>query len=244
MINVLIVEDDPMVAKFNQQYLQEIEGFQLIGVAHSVDDARKKIEENKVDLILLDVYMPGGKTGLDLLSSIRREKREVDVILITAASEVDKIQAALRQGVVDYLIKPFEFERFYKALTLYKEKQDLLKMNRKIDQNELDQYLIGDGEKTVVEETPLLPKGLTQSTLEIIYDHIKHFKMKSFSTDEIAEASNISRVSIRKYLKFLKDNDILEETLTYGIGRPVYHYSLNKMKIPFLERYLSNSKES
>ncbi|MGM0753381.1 MAG: response regulator [Bacillota bacterium] len=235
MINVLIVEDDPMVARFNQRYLEEIKGFHLIGISHSIEDAMVKVNEYKIDLVLLDVYMPGKRNGMDLLEQIRKEQRETDVILITAASEVDNIQSALRMGVVDYLIKPFEFERFKKALTSYRESNRMLQKQSTIDQSELDLLLLRDVQAG--EKSPL-PKGLTSSTLSSIYDEIMSFEDKSFSTDDIADVTSISRVSIRKYLRFLKDIGVVDETLIYGIGRPVYQYTWNKLNSTRIQSYL------
>ncbi len=74
MIKVLIVEDDPMVARFNQTYLEGVEGFDLVGTSNSIEDAKEKLKEYTVDLILLDVYMPGDQTGMDLLEQIRKEQ--------------------------------------------------------------------------------------------------------------------------------------------------------------------------
>jgi two-component system, CitB family, response regulator MalR len=235
VINVLIVEDDPMVARFNQRYLEEIKGFHLIGISNSIEDAQVKVNEYKIDLILLDVYMPGKHTGMDLLEQIRKEQRETDVILITAASEVDNIQSALRMGVVDYLIKPFEFERFKKALTTYLESNRMLQRQSTIDQSELDLLLLRDAQ---VDEKDPLPKGLTSSTLSSIYDEIVSFEGESFSTDDIADVTSISRVSIRKYLRFLKDIGVVDETLIYGIGRPVYQYTWNKLNSSRIQSYL------
>ncbi|MGF3102150.1 response regulator [Rossellomorea sp. DUT-2] len=235
MINVLIVEDDPMVAQFNQRYLEEIKGFHLIGISNSIEDALGKVNEYKIDLILLDVYMPGKRNGMDLLGQIRKEQLETDVILITAASEVDNIQSALRMGVVDYLIKPFEFDRFKKALTTYRESNRMLQKQSTIDQSELDFLLLRDVQ--VGEKAPL-PKGLTSSTLSSIYDEIMNFEEESFSTDDIADVTSISRVSIRKYLRFLKDIGVVDETLIYGIGRPVYQYTRNKLNSSRIQNYL------
>ncbi|WP_044337763.1 response regulator [Rossellomorea aquimaris] len=235
MINVLIVEDDPMVARFNQRYLEEIKGFQLIGISNSIEDALGKVNEYKIDLILLDVYMPGKRNGMDLLGQIRKEQLETDVILITAASEVDNIQSALRMGVVDYLIKPFEFDRFKKALTTYRESNRMLQKQSTIDQSELDLLLLRDVQAG--EKAPL-PKGLTSSTLSSIYDEIMSFEGESFSTDDIADVTSISRVSIRKYLRFLKDIGVVDETLIYGIGRPVYQYTRNKLNSSRIQSYL------
>ncbi|WP_282138140.1 response regulator [Rossellomorea aquimaris] len=235
MINVLIVEDDPMVARFNQKYLEEIKEFHLIGISNSIEDAMVKVNEYKIDLVLLDVYMPGKRNGMDLLEQIRKEQRETDVILITAASEVDNIQTALRMGVVDYLIKPFEFERFKKALTTYRESNRMLQKQSTIDQSELDLLLLR--EVQAGEKSPL-PKGLTSSTLSSIYDEIMSFEEQSFSTDDIADVTSISRVSIRKYLRFLKDIGVVDETLIYGIGRPVYQYTWNKLNSTRIQAYL------
>jgi two-component system, CitB family, response regulator MalR len=236
VINVLIVEDDPMVARFNQRYLEEIKGFHLIGISNSIEDAMVKVNEYKIDLILLDVYMPGKHTGMDLLEQIRKEQREADVILITAASEVDNIQSALRMGVVDYLIKPFEFERFKKALTSYRESNRMLQKQSTIDQSELDLLLLRDVQEAG-DKAPL-PKGLTSSTLSSIYDKIVSLEGQSFSTDDIADVTSISRVSIRKYLRFLKDIGVVDETLIYGIGRPVYQYTWNKLNSSRIQSYL------
>jgi two-component system, CitB family, response regulator MalR len=235
VINVLIVEDDPMVARFNQRYLEEIKGFHLIGISNSIEDAMVKVNEYKIDLVLLDVYMPGKRNGMDLLEQIRKEQQETDVILITAASEVDNIQSALRMGVVDYLIKPFEFERFKKALTTYRESNRMLQKQSTIDQSELDLLLLR--EVQAGEKSPL-PKGLTSSTLSSIYDEIMSFEEQSFSTDDIADVTSISRVSIRKYLRFLKDIGVVDETLIYGIGRPVYQYTWNKLNSTRIQTYL------
>jgi len=235
VINVLIVEDDPMVARFNQKYLEEIKEFHLIGISNSIEDAMLKVNEYKIDLVLLDVYMPGKRNGMDLLEQIRKEQRETDVILITAASEVDNIQSALRMGVVDYLIKPFEFERFKKALTTYRESNRMLQKQSTIDQSELDLLLLR--EVQAGEKSPL-PKGLTSSTLSSIYDEIMSFEEQSFSTDDIADVTSISRVSIRKYLRFLKDIGVVDETLIYGIGRPVYQYTWNKLNSTRIQAYL------
>ena len=68
MIKVLIVEDDPMVAEFNRRYLEQVGGFELIAVAPSVVDALRILDGQEIDLILLDIFMPG-MNGFDLLES-------------------------------------------------------------------------------------------------------------------------------------------------------------------------------
>jgi two-component system, CitB family, response regulator MalR len=237
MIKVLIVEDDPMVAEFNRRYLKEMNGFFLSGIVHNVGDAKEFLNIEKVNLILLDVYMPG-TNGLELLHFIREQKMAVDVILITAAADVEKIQTALRLGAVDYLIKPFEFERFNQALMQYKEKYAFFEKKQVFNQEELDDRLLHCDQRPSGEAINDLPKGLTSSTLQNIIHVIKSKEGSLFSTDDIAESTYISRVSVRKYLKYLTHLGVLEESLTYGIGRPVYFYTLKKDKLNQLNIYL------
>jgi two-component system, CitB family, response regulator MalR len=237
MIKVLIVEDDPMVAEFNKRYLKEINGFCLSGIVHNVGDAKEFLNEEKVNLILLDVYMPG-TNGLELLHFIREQNIAVDVILITAAADTEKVQTALRLGAVDYLIKPFEFERFSLALVHYQEKNALFEKRKVFNQEDLDNRILHSEQRQTGELTGALPKGLTSSTLQIIMDVIKSKEGSLFSTDEIAESTLISRVSVRKYLKYLTSLGVLEESLTYGIGRPVYYYILKKDKLNQVSNYL------
>jgi two-component system, CitB family, response regulator MalR len=230
MIKVLIVEDDPMVAEFNKRYLQEMKGFSLLGIFHTVKDAITFLKNEQVDLVLLDVYMPGS-TGLELLSFIREQNMAVDVILITAAADKEKIHTALRYGAVDYLIKPFEFERFNQALMKYKEKYNFFANKNLLSQEDLDKRIFSTDQKPVGEAMNNLPKGLTSSTLQVVINMIKSKGNSQFTTDDISESTLISRVSVRKYLKFLTSLGVLEESLTYGIGRPVYLYTLKADKL-------------
>lgn len=235
MINVLIVEDDPMVGELNKRYLSQIEGFQLKGIASSFQSALHVLGEHHIDLILLDIYMPG-KNGLELLTEIRKQNESVDVIVISAASELDVIKKTLRYGAVDYLIKPFEFDRFQTALSDYRRKQKVYQSHRSMTQKELDAELF---QKKVAAEKVHLPKGLTKSTLKLIWASIESFGDSSFTTEDLAKHTEISQVSIRKYLKFLEDIQVLNVEMAYGtIGRPVFQYHINTGNVSTIKQYL------
>jgi len=235
MINVMIVEDDPMVAKINQQYLSKIAGFRLAATAQSVDEAVRMLGKEEIQLILLDIFMPG-KLGLELLAYLRKNELEIDVIIISAAADLERIKKALRYGVIDYLIKPFEFERFNAALAAYLEQTRFIDKQDSVSQEELDNLLLHREEAVIAEE---LPKGLTKDTLKQIWEAIQELKRGPFSTDEVANVVGISRVSARKYLNFLKDLGILEVKVIYGtIGRPVYQYEYNQFKEHLIKNFL------
>jgi CitB family two-component system response regulator MalR len=204
-------------------------------MARTVDEAIKIIEQQEIDLILLDIFMPG-KHGLELLTYLRTNEKETDVIIISAASDMDRIKKALRYGAVDYLIKPFEFERFNTALAAYQEKTRFIQKQQVINQEELDSQILQREEKTILEE---LPKGLTKDTLKKIWEVIQEMKEVPFSTEEVVKHVGISRVSTRKYLNFLKDIGILEVKVIYGtVGRPVYNHEFNKYKEHLIKNFL------
>ncbi|UNL85435.1 response regulator [Priestia koreensis] len=235
MNKVMIVEDDPMVAEFNKRYLEKIDDFELVATCSSVDEAIFILNEKKVELILLDIFMPG-KNGLELLSYIRENDMKVDVIVISAASDTERIQKALRLGAVDYLIKPFEFERFSAALTAYYKKNTFLQSADHINQEQLDERILHNEEKALPEE---LPKGLSQDTLKLVWDAVQEMKSHSFSTEEIVNITGISRVSVRKYLKFLKHIDVVDVKVHYGnIGRPISQHKINESKTHHIQQYL------
>lgn len=238
-IKVLIVEDDPMVAKFNRHYVEQVEGFEFAGWASSGDDALNKLEEQEVDLILLDIYMPH-TNGLQLLSSLRELGSKVDIIVISAASDNSSIRTALQHGAVDYLIKPFEFARFQAALSAYREDYPLMHREH-LSQEQLDKLLRHSAQGTEEDRAAALtlPKGLAEGTLESIWNTIKLLQSPVFSTEDISSQAPISRISVRKYLAFLTEAGILEMELSYGaVGRPVYMYKVKPEGHEKISKYI------
>lgn len=235
MINVLIVEDDPMVAKFNQCYLEQIEGYRCIGQVASAEAAEELLGERRIDLILLDIYMRK-KSGFELLNLIRSNAENVDVIVISALKDPGSIKKALQYGALDYLIKPFCFSRFKVALENYREVFLRMSSDENMSQEDLDKLT----RPSVENGAPFhLPKGLTAGTLGVVWKEIQQYEGIHFSTEEIALLSGISRVSIGKYLSFLTELNVLETETIYGTGgRPLYKYNLVPDKEVMVETYL------
>ena len=91
MINVLVVDDDAMVAELNRCYIGQIPGFTCCGTASTLQQAKERLAEAEpqVDLILLDIYMQQ-ENGLDLLPELRSAGRPVDVIIISSAARSEE----------------------------------------------------------------------------------------------------------------------------------------------------------
>lgn len=86
MIKILIVEDDPAIAEIHRRFVQRLAGFEVLGVALTLFDAREQIGILRPDLVLLDVWLPDGE-GFSLLRELRQAGASLDVILLTAARE-------------------------------------------------------------------------------------------------------------------------------------------------------------
>jgi CitB family two-component system response regulator MalR len=234
MIRVLIVEDDPMVAEFNRRYLEKVAGFVLVATAKSAREALDILDRRNIDLILLDIFMPG-MNGLELLTTIREKDRDVDVIIVSAASDNQTIKKALRYGAVDYLVKPFEFERLNKALTAYRDGVVFMRKQAVVNQTDLDQRILHRD----LPGAALLPKGLDRNTLKTIWQSLDTNAGEPFTTEELANRIGISRVSARKYLQFLLKLQLLELEVAYGfVGRPLYKYRYHGSRADTLKQYL------
>ncbi|MBP2626658.1 MAG: response regulator receiver and unknown domain protein [Firmicutes bacterium] len=219
MIKVLIVEDDPMVAELNRRYIERVAGFLCCGVVSNGDEALEVLSSRQIDVVLLDIFMPN-MNGLELLSKIRQQNFSVDVIVVSAARDNQSIQNALRNGAVDYLIKPFDFERLQTALVALKQRLKLMKTFSNISQIDLDQQIFSGISHANVE----LPKGLDRITIKRVWDKILE-TTGEFTAEEMANNVGLSPVSIRKYLKHFQSLDLLRTEVSYGaVGRPVYKY--------------------
>lgn len=220
MRSVLIVEDDPMVMKINKRYTEMVKGFKVIGCVTTEKEVIDYLNNGKVDLIIMDVYLPG-KSGLEILKNLRKNLYTVDVIMVTAANTVEEVKKAFACGVVDYLVKPFEFERYQQALNQYLEKDDILSKKNILKQNEIDSICCKGTESYI-------PKGLQKQTLDKVLSLMKSQKEKVWTIKEISSKLGISNVTIKKYMDYLEKSHCIISTQNYGnIGRPEYNYVLS-----------------
>src|SRR5450432_563066 len=110
MTKCLIVDDEALVRQVIQSHLQMLQGFQVVGVCSNASAAAAALKNFEVDLIFLDIQMPG-TTGLNFLRTLQNPPL---VILTTAYAEY--ALESYEFSVIDYLLKPISFERFSKAI--------------------------------------------------------------------------------------------------------------------------------
>ncbi|HEX7744295.1 MAG TPA: response regulator [Micromonosporaceae bacterium] len=221
MIRVLVVDDDFMVARVHSGFVERTPGFTVVGTAHTAAEAIKAAERLRPDLILLDIYLPD-MTGLAVLQQLRWDPQtEVDVIVVTAASDVDSVKQALRGGVVHYLIKPFRYQDLRERLDHYAERHQRLgaltdPRGAMARQDEVDRIFAAP-----VTGRGAMPKGLTAETAALVRSALAAAGTQGLSAAECAERTGLSRVSARRYLEHLVTAGAAEVRSRYGsTGRP------------------------
>ena len=216
-MRILIIEDDPMVAMIHKEYFKRKELSNDLNHVSTLEEAKSFLEKSDADLIVLDNYLTDGQ-GVEYLP----ELKGYPIIMITAANDIQTVEAALTNGVVDYLVKPFTYERFSQAVDKVQEYVSLLS-KEKINQDLIDDYL---NSGRVEEEEDSLPKGLSRITLKKVLENIKE-QERGFTTQQVADDLDISRITIRKYLNHLVNINVLSEDAEYYTsGRPVSVFTI------------------
>ena len=223
-ISIVIAEDDHKIAEIQRRFIERIPGFEVLGIAHSTLDAKDMIEVLEPNLLLLDIHFPEGN-GLELLRDIRSSQNATDVILITAAKDVNSLTEALHSGVFDYILKPLVFDRLKSALDNYKEHCTKLnalesKSLSGLDQSSVDQLLPRNSITAKTTTANHLPKGIDPLTLEKIRN-IFNAQQKGHTAEQMGELVGSSRTTARRYLEYLVSTCELMADVSYGsVGRP------------------------
>ncbi|MCI3151622.1 MULTISPECIES: response regulator [Streptomyces] len=220
MIEVLVVDDDVRVAQVNAAYVDKVPGFHAVLPAHSAAEALERVETlPRVDLVLMDHYLPD-RTGLDVVREMRRRGHQADVIMVTAARDVATVQAAMRHGALQYLVKPFAFAGLRGKLEAYARLRRTLDGGGEAEQAEVDRIFGALSEAT----EPQLPKGHSPTTADLVRRALRAAE-GPLSAQEIAERTGVSRQTAQRYLKLLERTGRATLTLRYGdAGRPEHRY--------------------
>lgn len=222
MYKVLIVEDDPMVAMINEQYIRRNKQFCVVGKCKDGKSALEFLEQNAVDLLILDVFMPYAD-GFETLRQIRKKQISVDAIMVTAANDRDSLEEALHLGIVDYLVKPFTFDRFQMALDKFIAQTDALKDLGTLSQKNID-FIIDNARKKSEE---LYPKGIQEKTLQLILEYLKEHREARLTGDAIAEKVGLTGVTVRRYMNYLAESGKVIGEMNYETGgRPCMLYRI------------------
>lgn len=236
--SVVIVEDEVEVAQLLAQYLLLPNGttgnqgnrqslrqgqYQVVGIAGNLATAKALLQAIEADLILLDIHLPDGN-GLELLNELRRKEIKSDVMLLTAAKEVETLEKAMQLGACDFLVKPLMLTRLDQALARFESRQQCLS-----DANEVTQSMVDTlfGSKEQLKAPVRLPKGVDQLTLKKILEAFNEHKNRPFTAQQMGDLVGVSRSTARRYLEYLLEGEQVSADQSYGsIGRPERCYKM------------------
>ena len=145
MIHCIAIDDEPLALQLISEYCGKISFLQLDKVFTNTDEAKIWLQQNKVDLLFLDIQMPG-KTGFDLLAEVEKAPK----VIFTTAYDEYAIKA-FEVNALDYLLKPIEPKRLADAIQklqaeIFKENVGINGLNRG-PLTEYDQVFVKDGER-------------------------------------------------------------------------------------------------
>ncbi|MBB2986637.1 response regulator [Terracoccus luteus] len=219
MIRVLVVDDDFMVARLHSSVVAKQPGFELVAVVNNGTAALAAAQSHRPDLILLDVYLPD-ITGLEVLGRLRAQGHPVDVIVISAARDVESLRTAMRGGVFQYLVKPFAIGDLRDRLEEYAAHRRRVGSIDEVGQAEADQLFRGSAARAAP-----LPKGISATTVALVTTALRAAGDEGLSATECGEQAGLSRSSARRYLEHLVEVGEAEVRHRYGsAGRPERRY--------------------
>jgi len=230
VINVLLIEDDPMVREVNRQFIEQIKGFSLVGYASNGIEGFQKIRQLTPELVFMDIFMPE-QDGIITLGKIREEHLPVDVIAVTAANDMPTVQRILHLGVYDYIMKPFTFERIEQTLKNYQNYRKKISGMQDLTQHDVDHLMQQRLPEQAAVSTEMdvinieeLPKGFNRATLDKVLAYIQE-SGGAVSAEEVSTYIGTARVTARRYLDFLEKQNLLKVDIQYGsVGRPIHRY--------------------
>ena len=217
-VRVLVVDDDFRVARMHAEVAAAQPGFQVVQVvstvAHALRTAAAQPAEGRIDLALVDLYLPDG-SGLDLVRRL-----DCDVVVLSAATESSLVRAALRAGAVGYLIKPFGQDVLAERLTAYARFRGILDRADTVSQAELDQAV-----RALHARSQHRPKGHSTLTDQAVSRAVLD-AVQPLSAADVAEQVGVSRATAQRYLAELAESGRILMQLRYGAtGRPEHRYS-------------------
>lgn len=224
-LKVLVVDDDFRIAQLHGKYVEQQEGYVLVGIAHDCAEALSTARELRPDLVILDVYLPD-RSGIEVVRGIREAQLRCDVILITAAKEIEIIDEAFRLGIFDYLLKPFGPDIFEDALTKFRQFREQLRSEAEPDQG----FVEGLKRLRAARATAALnpQKGIDARTLEHVAGILKGAD-EGRTAEQIGRLAGVSRSTARVYLNHLVESGDAEQVLQYGaVGRPQVLFKAKK----------------
>jgi len=240
VIRTLVVDDDPVARRLHSRYVEGVAGFSVTAAVADGQGAVGWVAGGGIDLVLLDIGLPGF-SGIEVLHRIRTiSRRPISVIVVSSLRDRITVRQALSGQVAGYLVKPFTRAAMVERLERFRS-EFAAAPPAELDsfgQGEIDALLrrgAGVGPTAPATDGPAratdnrapvrLPKGLSEPTLAAVLSALDDGA--GHSAAEVARASGASRATVRRYLDHLHRNGAVDVSHRYGSrGRPELLYRI------------------
>ncbi len=195
----IIVDDEPLAREGMELNIEELDYLELVGQFSTAMDALNFMNENEVDLIFLDIQMPG-LTGLDFIRTLKKKP----MIILTTAYPQYALEG-FELDVVDYLLKPIRLQRFVQAVTKAKDLYDLKHKAEKAE--------------TTVSEQDIFIRA-DRKYIRIFFKEIKYIKgMKDYVMIFTGKEKYMTAMNIKTTNEQLPDNQFVRVNKSYIVNK-------------------------
>ena len=226
ILKVLIAEADPLLQKLYSDLIAEEHSYSVVKCVSTGPKLFEAIRFFQADLVLLDLYLRDF-SAIEGLDELRKEFPRTDYIIASSGEDPELVRNALCQGVFEFLIKPFSFERLKLALRNYQVyHHSLTGRTRPWQQEDLDTLVSIKARDPSWANNRAIPKGLQLKCLNDIEQFLRE-NPDTFSAQEIGDRLGLSRSTARRYLEFLMMSERLVVEYAYRkVGRPEKRYRI------------------
>ncbi len=180
-----IVEDDPWIAKNLESFFESCEGLEVIVNTNSMEQFLDELpQQASINMALIDIGLPG-MSGIEGIPKIQELREDIDIVILSAHEEKDKIFTALCKGAVAYLSKRSELQQIHDALRIVREGGSY--MSPDIARKVVDHFVV---------KKPPQAEQLTPRQKEIVEGLVNGLSYKM-----IAQELNISVETVRDHIK-------------------------------------------
>ncbi|BER92491.1 response regulator transcription factor [Thermatribacter velox] len=209
---IALVDDHPIFVSGLRKLLEEEEDFEVVCVAYSYQEALRKIPEQEVDLVILDINL-SGEDGIQVLRKLRKDNPDLPVLMLTVEESEEVIYRAVREGARGYILKHSSPERLLKSIRACLSGEVLLdsgvymkvlEMMRKEDPEEERSLLFERLSPREIEIARLIAQGKSNREIaELLYisestvkNHISNILRKLELKDRVDIATLVSRARL------------------------------------------------
>jgi DNA-binding NarL/FixJ family response regulator len=187
-VNILIADDQALIRDGLKTLLELEEDFRVVDTAHNGQEAIKAVHTEKIDVILLDIRMPG-MDGIETIKIIKKIRRDIKVIMLTTFNDDEYIMEVLACGANGYLLKDIEVEKLVEAI------RDVIQDKIILPSAVAEKLAEGLSRITLKKKSSKEIDDLTEKEREI-----SSMLVQGFSTSQIALSLFISEGTLRNYI--------------------------------------------